>query len=1085
MTNLTPQDLEMESSKNPSASSNNKIAMRQRGWLNQIMGWLVFAIALLVYTLTLEPSVSLWDCGEFASAAYKLQVVHPPGAPLFLLIGRLFSLMASSPENAGYWMNMVSAVASAGCVMFTFWITTYFAERIVSDDNQFKTILVLGAGTVAALTNTFIDTFWFSAVESEVYALSSFFTTLTFWAVLRWWKTAEDIKSDRWLVFIAYLIGLSLGNHMLNMLVIPCVCLAYYFRKKTITPNGVLMALGAAAISLGFVMKIIYPGIPWLMARMDRLFVNDFGLPFYSGTIAAIVLIALLAGFLLFYTHSKGKRNWNIMVMSALCIIIGYSSYAMVIIRSKANPAIDMNNPEDPYKFYGYITREQYGDRPLIYGPYFNAPEDGTKSLGTRYFKGKNQYEEGGENYDYTYDDEYMTLFPRMGKSNKPNDARGFREYGGMSDVQNSIDEIQGLAQQQQRAMTEEEIQESEFLNYEKPTFLQNMKYFFNYQVRYMYLRYFMWNFVGRFNDQQAVMGNTRFDGNWYSGIPFIDCFVVGPRKGLPDFYKNQKGKNAYFFLPLLLGMLGLIWQATAKKYDFWLVMTLFIFTGLLINVYMNQPPYEPRERDYALVGSFQTFCIWVGLGVLAFAEIARNFLRNNLATAGAIVFSLLLVPGNMAYQNWDDHDRSGRSIGIDMAKNFLGNLEPNAILFCNGDNDTYPLWYAQNVEGFRKDVRIINQSLLPTDWYSSVLLNKVYASDPLPLTLTKKDLQTGSFDGGIEIVDPNGVTSLAAAVRQVIGENNLGDERNYLKARKVSFPVNRKAVIASGLVRGDDTSQIVNQIEYSIGGSYISKGDLVFMDLICENARQGWKRPIYFTSVSGYDFYDLNDYLQLEGLVYKFVPIRGGSNQRQPQRVAEDKLYKNLVKNYRYCGMKQKKNFFLDDKAAYVPGDLQQMASLLARTYLGKISVYNQYAKAVREKREDIPVPPGYASIDAFLAIEGKKIAGYRKKGIEVIGHILTEIPENAMPMRKEYKADYGLVLLELGDTKTAKKTLDLAVKDCTQFARYFVRWENETFGAREVQSSRETLKGIIDGCKQLGRKDWAAEYTKRSEGI
>ncbi|MDA1182333.1 MAG: hypothetical protein O3B82_01935, partial [Bacteroidetes bacterium] len=569
-------------------------------------------------------------------------------------------------------------------------------------------------------------------------------------------------------------------------------------------------------------------------------------------------------------------------------------------------------------------------------------------------------------------------------------------------------------------------------------------------------------------------------------GIPFIDYFVVGPQKGLPDYYKNQKGKNAYFFLPLLLGILGLIFHLKAKKYDFWLVMTLFIFTGLLINVYMNQPPYEPRERDYALVGSFQTFCIWVGLGVLALAEILRKYMGKNSAIAATVV-SLLLVPGNMGYQNWDDHDRSGRTIGIDMAKNFLGSLEPNAVLFCNGDNDTYPLWYAQNVEGFRKDVRIINQSLLPTDWYSSVLLNKVYASEPLPLTLTKKDLQTGSFDGGIEIMDPDGeVTSLAAAVKQVIAENNPGAERNYFKARKVSFPVNRKAVIASGLVRGADTSEIVNQIQYSIGGSYISKGDLVLMDLICENARQGWKRPIYFTSVSGYDFYDLNDYLQLEGLVYKFVPIRGGSNQRQPQRIAEDKLYKNLVKNYRYCGMKEKKNFFLDDKAAYVPADLQQMASLLARSYLGKISYYNQYARVVAEKGSGgIPVPPGYASVDAFLAIEGKKIAEYRKKGIEVVGHILTEIPENVMPMRKEYKADYGLVLLELGDTKTAKKTLDLAVKDCTQYARYFVRWEDETFGAREVQSSRETLKGIIDGCNQLGRKDWAAEFTKLSEGI
>ena len=554
--------------------------------LNRIMGWVMFIVALVVYTLTLEQSVSLWDCGEFASAAYKLQVVHPPGAPLFLMIGRLFSLMASSPEMVGFWINMLSAVASAGTVMFTFWITTYFADRMVDDANKSKTILVLGAGAVAALTNTFIDSFWFSAVESEVYALSSFFTALSFWAVLRWWKSADDVSADRWMVFIAFMIGLALGTHMLNLLVIPTVCLAYYFRKYTVTRNGVILALGASALALAFVMKIVYPGIPWLLATMDRMFVNDFGQGFYSGSIAAVVLIIGLAGYLLYYTHKTGKRNWNVIIMAASFVVLGYSSYAMVIIRSMANPAIDMNNPEDPYKFYGYITREQYGDRPLMYGPYFNAPESGYKVIGKKRFKGKDRYEDGGDNFDYTYPEEYMTLFPRMGKSNKPNDARGFRDYGGMMDVQNRIDELQGMSQQ--RALSEEEQQELQYLNYQKPTFGNNLSYFFGYQLRYMYLRYFMWNFVGRFNDQQAVMGNTRFDGNWYSGIPFVDRFVIGPNDGMPDYYKNQKAKNPYFFLPLLLGILGLLMHLKKQNHDFLLVVILFLLTGVLITVYMN-----------------------------------------------------------------------------------------------------------------------------------------------------------------------------------------------------------------------------------------------------------------------------------------------------------------------------------------------------------------------------------------------------------------------------------------------------------------------------------------------------------------
>ena len=1052
--------------------------------LNRIMGWVMFIVALVVYTLTLEQSVSLWDCGEFASAAYKLQVVHPPGAPLFLMIGRLFSLMASSPEMVGFWINMLSAVASAGTVMFTFWITTYFAERMVDDANENKTLLVLGAGAVAALTNTFIDSFWFSAVESEVYALSSFFTALSFWAVLRWWKSADDVTADRWMVFIAFMIGLALGTHMLNLLVIPTVCLAYYFRKYPVTRNGIILALGASGLALAFVMKIVYPGIPWLLATMDRMFVNDFGQGFYSGSIAAVALIIGLAVYLLYYTHKTGKRNWNVIIMAASFVVLGYSSYAMVIIRSMANPAIDMNNPEDPYKFYGYITREQYGDRPLMYGPYFNAPESGYKVIGKKRFKGKDQYEEGGDNFDYTYPDEYMTLFPRMGKSNKPNDARGFRDYGGMTDVQNRIDELQGMGQQ--RALTEEEQQELQYLNYQKPSFGNNLSYFFGYQLRYMYLRYFMWNFVGRFNDQQAVMGNTRFDGNWYSGIPFVDRFVIGPSEGMPDYYKNQKAKNPYYFLPLLLGILGLLMHVKKQKYDFWLVMTLFLFTGVLINVYMNQPPYEPRERDYALVGSFQTFCIWVGLGVLALAEMLQRKFGKKSAMIATLA-SVLLVPVNMGYRNWDDHDRSGRTIGIDMAKNFLESLEPNAVLFCNGDNDTYPLWYAQNVEGIRTDVRIINQSLLPTDWYSSVLLNKVYESEPLPLSLTKEDLQTGSFEGGIEIQSEDGsISRLEDAIKQVLAENKKGADRNYFRARKIWFPVDRKSVIASGVVGAKDTAEVVDRIEYNLGGSYISKGDLLFMDLITQNAKTGWKRPIYFTSVSGYDFFDVNDYLQLEGLVYKFVPIKGGSSSRQPQRVADYKMYSNLVKSYKYYGMKEKKNFFLDDKAAYVPGDLQQMAMLLAKTYLNKVKTYEQYqAQVAKVGTAGAPVPAGFRSVEDYLLREKDSLSVYRNRAKEVLNHILVEIPETVMPMRKEYKVDYGITLLELGDEAAAKKVLDMAVKDCVQYGTYFVKWEEQMFGAREVQMSRDILKSIVDECDRLGKKDWAAEYREQAAKV
>lgn len=1080
------------------------------------MGWVMFVIALVVYTLTLESSVSLWDCGEFASAAYRLQVVHPPGAPLFLMVGRLFSLFAPDVTAVGFWINMLSAVSSAGCVMFTFWITTYFAERMVDENSSNKTLLVMGAGAVAALTNTFIDSFWFSAVESEVYAMSSFFTAISFWAILKWWKGADEAGSDRWLVFIGFLIGLALGTHMLNLLVIPAVCLAYYFRKYTVTRKGVIFALGAAAIALGFVMKVIYPGIPWLLARMDRLFVNDFGFGFYSGTYFAVIFVFVLAAYLLWYTNKKGKQFLNTLVLAATFVVLGYSSYAMVIIRSLADPAIDMNNPEDPYKFYGYITREQYGDRPLAYGPYFNAPETGSQVKGRRYFKGKDKYEDGGENFEYTYPEEYMTLFPRMGKSNKPNDDRGFREFGGMADVQNRIDELQSMAQQ--KKLSPEEQEELQYLKYEKPSFGDNLTYFMNYQIRYMYLRYFMWNFVGRFNDQQANMGNERFDGNWYSGLPFVDNFVVGPNNGMPEYYKNQKAKNAYFFLPLFLGILGLMGQLKKRKLDFWLVMTLFLFTGILINVYMNQPPYEPRERDYALVGSFQTFCIWVGLGVLSLAEILTKRLGAKSAMV-ATASSLLLVPGNMAYQNWDDHDRSGRYIGIDMAKNFLNQLDSNAILFCNGDNDTYPLWYAQNVEGIRTDVRIINQSLLPTDWYSSVLLQKVYQSNPLPLTLDGEDLQTGSFENGIVVHDEytnnneefqnywgelrvdecfKTRRNLADVIAQIRKERRSSGnrERQYLHGDNVFIPVDKNAVLNAGVVSKKDANLIVDTININVGGRYISKGDLLVLDLISNNAKTGWKRPVYFTSVSGLDFYELNSYLQLEGLVYKFVPINGGQMSREPNRINEDKLYENLVKNYRYYGMKEKKNFFLDEKASYVPTDYAKWGLYSAKTSGGHIDQFKRLQEAVNKgeikasaTRDEVSKMGAnigaYATVADYLAGEAGMLETYRKRGIEVLNKILLEIPNDVMPLRRDMKAEYAYAFMDLGANKEAKKMLDECVDECIQYGTYFERWNDQMFGMREVEISQEIVKTAIQRCEQNGHADWAKEIRNKAAAI
>lgn len=1069
--------------------------------MNRVLGWVMFVIALVVYTLTLEPSVSLWDCGEFASAAYKLQVVHPPGAPLFLMVGRLFSMLAGSPAEVGFWINMLSAVSSAGCVMFTFWITTHFAQKMMAEGSENRNLLILGAGVVAALSNTFLDSFWFSAVEAEVYAMSSFFTALTFWAILRWDKHSEDPGSDRWLVFIGFLTGLALGTHMLNLLVIPAVCLAYYFKRYEINRKGIILAFIAAVFVLGLIMKVIYPGIPWLMANMDRLFVNSFGLPFYSGAIFAIIAVFAGLGYLAYYTHKNGKRNWNVYTMALLFAVLGYSSYGMVVIRSMANPAIDMNNPEDPYKFYGYITREQYGDRPLVKGPYFNAPRPSewayyngeqpskpdSRETGEKFFKGETKYESGGKGYEPEFADEYMTIFPRMGKSNKAADAKGYREYGGMGDVQQQIEGIRERARQEGRGLNNNERQQIQELELQKPTFANNLTYFLNYQIGHMYMRYFAWNFVGRFNDQQATTGNSKFDGNWYSGIGFIDGMNVGPQKNLPDYYKNQKARNAYFFLPLLLGLFGLFYHYRKSKLDFWLVMILFLFTGLLINVYMNQPPYEPRERDYSLVGSFQTFCIWLGLGVLAIADMLQKYLKKNAAIV-AVAASTLLVPMNMAYQGWDDHDRSGRYIGIDLAKDFLNSLEPNAILFCNGDNDTYPLWYAQNVEGIRTDVRIINESLLPTEWYSTVLLDKVYNSDPLPLTVTKKDLQTGSFEYGIEVerkMYPK-PRSMRETIQELLKNNGHGVSQDVWHGGTCFIKVDKEAVKKRGLVSKKDYGLIADSIMINVGGDYITKGDLVVWDLITTNAEQGWKRPIYFTSVSGFDFNNLNPYLQLEGLVYKFVPVRGGTgDQNSPAKIADFQLYNNLVNKFSYYGMNKKKNFFLDDKASYVPRDMQRFALDLASYYQGEIAMY-EGIKGMTDSGKAVNPPPGYADVTSYLTFMKDSIPVYKQRAVTALNKILTEMPESVYPMDKMFKTEYAVLLLEFGDEKNAKKMMDLAIEDNAQFARYFSKWAEEyDWAMREVYFSKQYINRIKDVCKKKGKTEWLNYYNQKTAGI
>lgn len=1015
--------------------------------LNNLIGWIMFAISFVVYLLTLESSVSLWDCGEFISAAHKLQVVHPPGAPFFLLLGNFFSNFAlGNPEQVAWAMNMMSGFVSALTVMLTFWITSYFAKKIrlamgetdlTSTNNK---VLIFGSAAVAALTLTFSDTFWFNAVEAEVYALSSFFTALTFWAMLKWEsKVDTDPHADRWLILIAYLIGMAIGTHLLNLLVIPTIAIIYYFKKFEYSRLGLITALGLGTVTLLLIQKLLIPGLPWLAANFDHVLVNSAGMPFYSGAFLLILLLLGLKAYGLYYTWKNRQKIYHLLFLCLSFVIIGYSSYAMVVIRSAADPAIDMNNPEDLYNMLSYINREQYGDRPLLYGPWFNSRPDNIEIVKEEYAMNEKsgEYEKVRDKRDYTFPDEEKTIFPRMGDANKQNGDIGYRIWGGMDKTQNQIQYQQSLLQDLQRNPNRPGAQEQyqqitqtlQNLRDKKPTMGNNLTFLMKYQIGHMYLRYFMWNFVGRQNDNQADINKLWEDGNWLSGISFIDNIKTGNNKYLPKEKAEHPARNKYYALPLIFGIIGLFFQLKKGKDDFISVLTLFIFTGLAIIIFLNQPPFEPRERDYTSVGSFQTFCIWVGLGVMGLANFFERRLEGVKASGLALGIVMLGAPILMAQQNWDDHDRSDRYLGIDYAKNYLTSCAPNAILFCNGDNDTYPLWYAQNVEGIRTDVRIINLALFPTDWYAGSLKRKVYESEPFDMQITMDQLRSGSYDylpfQEMPGIDPQKTYELGQVIDFMLSdapENKVPTRdgtSNALPTRNFAISIDKQAVLANGVVAPKDSAQIVDRINFTYpSGSGIHKGDLALLDLIAQNAENGWKRPIYFTAISGAErVIGLSNYMQLEGLAYRLVPVK--NNGPGNRRLAKDIMYNNIMNDFRWSGMKEKKNFFVDEKASYVPHSLRQSINELARLYT------IEYMQAAQDTAGN--------GIDA----QAKEA---QKRAIALLDKSLTEIPERVLPFnRPEIKMNYGVTYIDLNEIEKGTQILTSLSDYLVRHAKYY----------------------------------------------
>jgi hypothetical protein len=845
--------------------------MDQYKKLNNLLGWMVFAIAAIVFLLTLEPTASWWDPGEFISITYKLQVGHPPGAPTMQMIGRVFSLLAfGDTSKVALMINGMSGFCSAFAVLFLFWSITIFARKIVVGKEEMtkgKMYTIFAAGLVGALTFTFTDSFWFSAVEGEVYAMSAMFTSLVFWSILKWEEEADEKHSNRWLVFITFMIGLAIGVHLLNLLTIPALAFVIYFKKYKHSPLGIMLTLGISILVLAFIMYIVIPWIPEMAGKFELLFVNVWRMPFNSGMIVYFILMIGLIVLGLIYTRKKGMALLNTILLCFTFLLIGYTSFVMLVIRANAGTPINENTPKDMVSLVNYLNREQYGTWPLLYGQYYSAPI-------VSYENGSPIYKRDDKAKKYVvidnrkgtipvFDSRFNTFFPRMWSDERRGSDKFFKDWGGGEGDHIRLTDADGKTQ---------------ILN--KPTFIQNIRYFLQYQVGVMYFRYFMWNFAGRQNDVQGYGGPQ--DGNWISGIPFIDKLLTGhPQTHMPDSMKNR-GTNKYFMLPFLLGIIGFLYQLKKEAKGTLVITLLFLMTGLAIVVYLNQKPFEPRERDYSYCGSTYAFSIWIGLGVIYLIDLVKKrFKRENISILLVTLICLILVPGIMAEQNWDDHDRSGKYSCRDYAANYLNSCDKQGILFTNGDNDTFPLWYDQEVEGIRTDVRVVNILLASGSSYIDGLFKKAYESEPCPFGIPQEKYQPGTNDiipfydigikGYINLQDL--VDFIKSDDPRTFLELENGDKMKFFPSKQVKLAVDSAACIKYGIVPKNLAGRMVDTIYWTIRSTQLYKNDVMLLDLVANNH---WKRPLYFVTPSSVSHcFNVDSLCQVTGWVYKFMPVK------------------------------------------------------------------------------------------------------------------------------------------------------------------------------------------------------------------
>ena len=927
---------------------------------NRSFGWGVFSVALITFSSTVEPTASFWDAGEYISTAAKLQVGHPPGAPLFQMIGAFFALFSTSPENIALMVNYMSVFSSAFSVLFLFWTLTLLMKKLPvfkSLKNTLERFTFFGSASVGALAFCFSDSFWFNAVEAEVYAMATFILSLLFWLGLRWEQEMNTPRGDRWLLLISFIIGLSFGVHFMGLLTIPAIGMIYYFRNTPkITLKGFLLANLISIAILLFIFKLLLPTTLAFFGNSEVFFVNVMGLPFNSGTVIAGFCILLFFYFSLGYTQRQKWVNINTIILSVLFVLVGFSSWLMIPIRANANTVINENSPADARSLLAYYNLEQYPETHLFYGPLFSdiyAGQDKTEP----YVDDKPKYERDYKTGKYIIvnhwkrakinsNSKHRGLLPRMWSSEHAGNYMNFTgplEFSILPEYQNN--EVLNIRVNEFRedirdgVVTGDDYHKffrslSPYLEIKKPSFWSSFQFLFQYQISYMYWRYFMWNFTGRQND---IAGTYNvLNGNWISGIPLVDNLRLGNQSEISDDAKNNKSRNTYFFLPFLLGLIGLIFVYNQDPKRFWVLLLFFLFTGLALKIYLNERPFEPRERDYALVGSFYVFTLWIGMGTFYLSQKVKSLIKSKVVSPLVVVICFMAVPLLMAYQNWDDHDRSNRYTAQSMAKSYLESIQKDvgAIIFTIGDNDTFALWYAQEIEGYRTDVKTINTSLLATDWYIDQLKRKTYESDPIPSQMSHPRYAYGIRDyiKHESLLDSvrwdikdfmNWVASDHPRTKYKILLQQTGQEISrypkgtqemvFYPTNKIRVKVNKENVLKSGLVKPENENLIVPFIDIDLPKGGMTKNQIMMLDILANN---DWERPIYFTggSYADAEYIWMKDYLQLEGLVYKLVPIKTPQNTENPYimgRIDADLMY-DIVMNWSW-GNSESPNIYHD----------------------------------------------------------------------------------------------------------------------------------------------------------------------------